>query len=46
MFFEELFCGNIKVGDYVEIGVKDGKLEVRKKDVLKKKIIVKKVKIK
>ncbi|EEO2019701.1 ATP-dependent Clp protease ATP-binding subunit [Listeria monocytogenes] len=30
MLSEELLRGNIKVGDYVEIGVKDGKLEVRK----------------
>ncbi|EIN8848257.1 ATP-dependent Clp protease ATP-binding subunit [Listeria monocytogenes] len=46
MLSEELLRGNIKVGDYVEIGVKDGKLEVRKKDAPKKKTTAKKVKAK
>ncbi|EPS8292217.1 TPA_asm: AAA domain-containing protein [Listeria monocytogenes] len=46
MLSEELLRGNIKVGDYVEIGVKDGKLEVRKKDAPKKKTTSKKVKAK
>ncbi|EAD6816043.1 ATP-dependent Clp protease ATP-binding subunit [Listeria monocytogenes] len=46
MLSEELLRGNIKVGDYVEIGVKDGKLEVRKKDAPKKKTTAKKVKTK
>ncbi len=36
MLSEELLRGNIKVGDYVEIGVKDGKLEVKKKRRTKK----------
>lgn len=42
MLSEELLRGNIKVGDYVEIGVKDGKLEVRKKMLLKRKQPLKK----
>ncbi|MBC2190664.1 ATP-dependent Clp protease ATP-binding subunit [Listeria sp. FSL L7-0229] len=46
MLSEELLRGNIKVGDYVEIGVKDGKLEVRKKSAPKKKTTAKKVKTK
>ncbi|EFR8989647.1 ATP-dependent Clp protease ATP-binding subunit [Listeria monocytogenes] len=46
MLSEELLRGNIKVGDYVEIGVKDGKLEVRKKDAPKKKTTAKKAKAK
>ncbi|MBC2183149.1 ATP-dependent Clp protease ATP-binding subunit [Listeria sp. FSL L7-0233] len=46
MLSEELLRGNIKVGDYVEIGVKDGKLEVRKKSAPKKKTTAKKVKAK
>ncbi|MBC1542741.1 ATP-dependent Clp protease ATP-binding subunit [Listeria cossartiae] len=46
MLSEELLRGNIKVGDYVEIGVKDGKLEVRKKAAPKKKPTAKKVKAK
>ncbi|EAG9433796.1 ATP-dependent Clp protease ATP-binding subunit [Listeria monocytogenes] len=46
MLSEELLRGNIKVGDYVEIGIKDGKLEVRKKDAPKKKTTAKKVKAK
>ncbi|EAD5705481.1 ATP-dependent Clp protease ATP-binding subunit [Listeria innocua] len=46
MLSEELLRGNIKVGDNVEIGVKDGKLEVRKKAATKKKAAPKKVKSK
>ncbi|MBC2328436.1 ATP-dependent Clp protease ATP-binding subunit [Listeria swaminathanii] len=46
MLSEELLRGNIKVGDYIEIGVKDGKLEVRKKAAPKKKTTTKKVKAK
>ncbi|MBC1876559.1 ATP-dependent Clp protease ATP-binding subunit [Listeria seeligeri] len=46
MLSEELLRGNIKVGDTIEIGVKDGKLEVRQKAAPKKKATPKKVKTK
>ncbi|EUJ44827.1 ATP-dependent Clp protease ATP-binding subunit [Listeria fleischmannii] len=39
---EELLRGNVQVGDTIEIGVKDGELEVRKKEVKTKKSKTKK----
>ncbi|EIA19239.1 ATP-dependent Clp protease ATP-binding subunit [Listeria fleischmannii] len=43
---EELLRGNVQVGDTIEIGVKDGELEVRKKEVKTKKSKTKKESVK
>ncbi|WP_088816277.1 MULTISPECIES: ATP-dependent Clp protease ATP-binding subunit [Listeria] len=43
---EELLRGNVQVGDTIEIGVKDGEFEVRKKDAKKQKVTAKKAKVK
>lgn len=43
---EELLRGNVQVGDTIEIGVKDGELEVRKKEVKTKKSKTKKENVK
>ncbi|EMG26830.1 ClpC ATPase [Listeria fleischmannii 1991] len=43
---EELLRGNVQVGDMIEIGVKDGELEVRKKEVKTKKSKTKKESVK
>ncbi len=43
---EELLRGNVQVGDTIEIGVKDGEFEVRKKAAKQKKVVAKKAKAK